>query len=61
MFSFLNITSSCLEEPCKNCVLKIDISQNSLKNIHDAVFNLIKFQDKDLQLYWKETQAYVLS
>ena len=25
--------------------------QNSLKNIRDAVFNLIKFQAKGLQLY----------
>ena len=34
--------------------------QNSLKNIHDAVFNLIKLQAKGLQLYWKYTPAYVL-
>ena len=31
--------------------------QNSLKNIRDAVFNLIKFHANGLQLYWKETPA----
>ena len=49
MSSFLDI---------KNVPLKI--LQNSLKNICDAVFNLIKFHTKCLQLYWKETPAYVL-
>ena len=31
--------------------LKIKVLQASLKNILDAVFNLIKFQVKGLQLY----------
>ena len=35
--------------------------QNWLKNIRDAVFNLIKFQAEGLQLYWKETPAYAIS
>ena len=36
--------------------------KNSLKNIHDAVFNLTKFQAKVLQHYWKEeTPAFALS
>ena len=45
----------------------MNILQNLLKNIHDAVFNLIKFQLHwnfkiiGLQLFWKETLAYVLS
>ena len=47
---------------CKKCILKINSFQNSLKNIHDAVFNLIKFQLYwnfniiGLQLYWKRLQ-----
>ena len=61
MSSFLNIRRSRPEECCKKCVLKINILQNSLKNIHDAVFKLIKFQAKGLQLYWKESPAYLLS
>ena len=62
IFSFLNIRSSRLEESCKKCILKINSFQNSLKNIHDAVFNLIKFQLYwnfniiGLQLYWKRLQ-----
>ena len=52
MWSFLN-------KFCKN-FLKIKILQNSLKNICDAVFNLIKFQAKDHQLYRKETLGSVL-
>ena len=59
--TFLNIRSSHPEESCKKCVLKINSLQNSLKNIHDAVFNLIKFQlywnfNIGLQLYWKRLQ-----
>ena len=46
-----------LEVSSKKGVLKIKILQNSLKNIHDAVFNLIKFQVKDQQLYWNETSG----
>ena len=34
--------------------------KNSLKNICDAVFNLLKFPAEGLQLYWKETLVYVL-
>ena len=37
------------------------ILQNLLKNIRDAVFNLIQIQAQGLQLYWKETLAYVFS
>ena len=48
MPSFLNIRSSRLEE-CFKYVLKIPILQNSLKNIYDTVFNLLKFQAKGLQ------------
>ena len=32
-----------------------------MKSIGDAIFHLIKFQAKVLQLYWKETPAYLLS
>ena len=46
--------SSCLKVSCKKGDLKIKILQNSLKNIRDAVFDLIKFQAKGLQLYVKE-------
>ena len=45
---FLNIRSSYPEVSCKNGVLKTKFLQNSLKNICDAVFNLIKFQAKGL-------------
>ena len=38
MSSFLNIRSSHSEESCKKCLLKINILQDSLKNIHDAFF-----------------------
>ena len=31
------------------------ILQNSLKDIRAAVFTLIQFQAKDLQLYWNDT------
>ena len=61
MSSFLNIRKSRPEESCKKSVLKINILQNSLKNISDAVFSLIKFQAKGRRLYWKETPAYELS
>ena len=36
---------------CKKGVLKIEYLQNLLKNIRGAVFNLIKFYAKGLQLY----------
>ena len=42
---------------CKKGVLKIKTLQDSLKNIRDAVFNLIKIRAKGQQLYWKETSA----
>ena len=45
--------------PVKKVFLKI--LQNSLKNIRDAVFHVIKFQAKGLQLYWKKTPVYVIS
>ena len=61
MSSFLNVRSSRQEESCKTYVFKINILQYSLENIHDTVFLLLKFQAKDLQLYWKETPAFVLS
>ena len=61
MSGFLNIRSSRPQESCKKCVLKINILQDSLKNIHDEFSNLIKFQAKGLQLYWKETPAYMCS
>ena len=51
MSSFVNIGGSGLEVPCKTGVPKIKIFQDSLKGIRDAVFNLIKFQTKGLQLY----------
>ena len=51
MSSFLNIRRSRPEESRKKCVLKINILQDSLKNIDDAFFNLRKFQAKGLQLY----------
>ena len=60
MWSFLNIRNSRSEVSSKEGVLKIKILQNSLKNIHDAVFNLIKFQAKDQQFYWKETLGCAL-
>ena len=40
--------------------IRIKILRNSLKNIRDAVFNLITLQTKGLQLYWKGTMAYAL-
>ena len=40
--------------------IRIKILQNSLKNIRDAVFNVITFQTKGLQLYWKGIPAYAL-
>ena len=58
MWSFLNIRNSHPEVSSKKGVLKIKILQNSSKNICDAVFNLIKFQAKDKQLYSKETSGY---
>ena len=61
MSSFINTRSSRPEVSCKKVVLKIKILQNSLKNIRDAVFNLMKFQAKDLKIFRKETPAYVLS
>ena len=48
------------EVSCKKGILKRKILQNLLKHIRDAIFNLIKFQTKGLQLYWKETPAYAL-
>ena len=50
----LNVTERC---PVKEVFL--NIFQNSLKDVRVAVFTLIKFQSKGLQLYWKETLAYV--
>ena len=61
MPSLLNITNSYLEESRKKCVLKLNILQNSLKNIHEAVLNLIKFLAKCQKLDQKETPGYVLS
>ena len=61
MPSLLNITNSYLEESRKKFVLKLNILQNSLKNIHEAVLNLIKFLAKCQKLYQKETPGYVLS
>ena len=60
MWSFLNIRNSRLEVSSKKGVLKIKILQNSFKNIHDAVFNLIKFQAKGQQFNWKETSGCAL-
>ena len=40
MPSFFNIRNSRPEEYCKKCVLKINILENSLKDIHDAVLTL---------------------
>ena len=45
--------------PVKKIFLKI--LQNSLKDIRAAVFTLIQFQAKDLQLYWNDTLPYVFS
>ena len=59
MSSFLNIKVSCQEVSCKKLSLKISF-RNSLENIRTAIFTLIKFQIKGLQLYWKETPRYVL-
>ena len=53
MSSFVIIRSSRPEESCKKCAPKINIQQNLLKNIHKAVFNLIKVQAKGLQLIEK--------
>ena len=50
----LNFTERC---PVKEVFL--NIFQNSLKDVRVAVFTLIKFQSKGLQLYWKETLACV--
>ena len=61
MSRFLNIRNSRSKVSCEKRVLKTKILLNTLKNIHDADFNLIKLQAKGLQLYWKETPAYVLS
>ena len=58
--SFPSIRSSSPELFPKKGVLKI-ILQNSVEIIRDAVFSLIKFHSKGLQLYWKEIPAYVLS
>ena len=60
MWSFLNIRNSHPEVSSKKGVLKIKILQNSSKNIHDAVFKLIKFQAKGQQFYWKETSGCAL-
>ena len=60
MWSFLNIRNSRPEVSSKKDVLKIKIFENSLKNIGDAVFNLIKFHAKDQQFYWEETSGYAL-
>ena len=49
MSSFLK--NSRLEVSCKIGVLKIKTLQDSLKNIRDAVFNLIKIRAKGQQLY----------
>ena len=57
MWSFLNIRNSRPKVSSKKDVLKIKILQNSLKNIYDAVFNLIKFQAKGQQFNWKETSG----
>ena len=60
MWSFLNIRNSLSEVSSKKGVFKIKILQNSLKNIRDAAFKLIKFQVKDQQVYWKETTGCAL-
>ena len=60
MSSSLNIRRSRPERSCKKDALKRKIMKNSLKNICDAVFNLLKFPAEGLQLYWKETLVYVL-
>ena len=60
MWSFLNIRNTRPEVSSKKEVLKIKILQNSLKDIRDAVFKLIKFQAKDQQVYWKETTGCAL-
>ena len=51
MSRFQNIRGSLQEVSCEKGVLKIKILQNSLKTFRDAVFKLIKFQAKGLQLY----------
>ena len=51
MSSFVSIGGSALEVSRKKGVPKIKIFQDSLKGIRDAVFNLIKFQARGLQLY----------
>ena len=51
MSRFLNIRNSRSKVSCEKRVLKTKILLNTLKNIHDADFNLIKLQAKGLQLY----------
>ena len=41
--------------------IRTKICKFFLKKNRDAVFNLVTFQAKGLQLYWKETPAYALS
>ena len=50
-FLLIKYSVSKYSVSCKKGVLKIKILQNSLKNIRGAVFDLIKFYAKGLQLY----------
>ena len=61
MSSFLNVRSSGSEVSCKRDFLKIKTVQNLFKKIHDEAFNSIKLRGKILQLYSKETLAYIIS
>ena len=60
MSIFLNIRSSRLEVSCEKSSDNKSFTK-FIEKYPDAVFNLIKFQAKGLQLYWREIPVYVLS